>query len=140
MFSKNSYIPPYIKPNLKWYERDGLLTYCDRLAYERFKEDRDNYLKNVKLVNFDIISNSIKNTPSENSIQYYKTIKFKHLDQMPEDDKDAAIASVLRSPRKDIFITDELRNKYFKTWNGSKKFVKNKKNLKKKNQKYFETW
>ena len=34
MFCKNSYIPPFIKKDLKWYERDGLLTYIDRLNYE----------------------------------------------------------------------------------------------------------
>ena len=56
MFCKNSFIPPYIKPNLKWYERDGLMTYCDRLTYERFEENRDSYLKNVQVINFDIIN------------------------------------------------------------------------------------
>ena len=56
MFSKNSYIPPYVKPDLKWFERDGLMTYIDRLSYERFEEDRDNYLSNVNVVNFDIVN------------------------------------------------------------------------------------
>ena len=54
MFCKNSFIPPYIKPDLK---RDGLTTYCDRLAYERFEENRDEYLKKVQVINFDIINN-----------------------------------------------------------------------------------
>ena len=68
MFCKNSFIPPYIKPNLKWFERDGLLTYCDCLAYERFENDRDSYLKNVKVINFNIIHNQILSTPLEKSI------------------------------------------------------------------------
>ena len=38
-FYKNSYIPLYIKPNLKWYERDGLMTYCDQLEYWQFEEN-----------------------------------------------------------------------------------------------------
>ena len=54
MFSKNSYIPPYVKPDLKWFERDGLMTYMDRLSYERFEEDRDNYLSNVNVVNLTL--------------------------------------------------------------------------------------
>ena len=29
MLSKNSYIPQYFKPDLKWFERDGLMTYID---------------------------------------------------------------------------------------------------------------
>ena len=41
--------------NLKCYERDGLLTYIDRLNYEHFEENRDHYLSKAKVVNFDII-------------------------------------------------------------------------------------
>ena len=39
--SKNTYIPPYVSSELKWYERDGLLTYFDRLEYEQFEKNRD---------------------------------------------------------------------------------------------------
>ena len=56
MFCKSSFIPPYVKPDLKWYERDGLMTYIDRLNYESFEENRDSYLSNVKVINFDIIN------------------------------------------------------------------------------------
>ena len=45
MFSKNRYIPQFVKSNLKWYERDGLITYINRLEYEKFEEDKDQYLK-----------------------------------------------------------------------------------------------
>ena len=74
MLSKNSYIPQYVKPDLKWFERDGLMTYIDRLSYERFEQDRDNYLSNVNVVNFDIINHEIKVTPLEKDILTYKTI------------------------------------------------------------------
>ena len=69
MFCKNSYIPPFVKKDLKWFERDGLLTYIDRLNYKHFEEDRDRYLKNVKIVNFDIINHQLRSTPLEKSIQ-----------------------------------------------------------------------
>ena len=95
MFSKNSFIPVYIKPTLKWYERDGLMTYIDRLNYERFEEDRDKYLTNVNIVNFDIINHQLKGTPLENSIINYKTIYKKDLKQMPANDKDAALVGGL---------------------------------------------
>ena len=29
MFSKNKYIPQFVKSDLKWYERDGLITYIN---------------------------------------------------------------------------------------------------------------
>ena len=115
MFSKNSYIPPYVKKNLKWFERDGLMTYISRLEYERFEENRDNYLENVKVANFDIINNKIKGSKLEKSIQDYKTVYTNDLKQMPASDKDAALAACLRSKRKDLFVEDNLRNKYFRT-------------------------
>ena len=53
--SANSYVPPYVSPDLKWYERDGLMTYVDRPKYERFEKDRESYLQNAKITDFDII-------------------------------------------------------------------------------------
>ena len=50
------------------------MTYIDRLSYERFEQDRDNYLSNVNVVNFDIINHEIKVTPLEKDILTYKTI------------------------------------------------------------------
>ena len=158
MFSKNSFIPAYIKENLKWYERDGLMTYIDRLNYERFEEDRDKYLANVNIVNFDIINHQLKGTPLENSITNYKTIYKKDLKQMPANDKDAALAACFRSTRKDLHIEKQLRDEYFKTWYNSssshlansssskckksctENFRKDKEALKSKNQKYFDCW
>ena len=160
MFSKNSLIPVYIKPNLKWYERDGLMTYIDRLNYERFEEDRDKYLANVNIVNFDIINHQLKGTPLENSITNYKTIYKKDLKQMPANDKDAALEACFRSSRKDLNIEKELRDEYFRTWCNSssssshlansssskcnktctENFSKDKEALKRKNQKYFDCW
>ena len=106
MFSKNSYIPPYVKPDLKWFERDGLMTYIDRLAYERFEEDRDNYLENVKVIDFDIINHELKGTTLEKDILTYKTIYKNDLKQMPANDKDATLAACFRSKRNDLYVDD----------------------------------
>ena len=119
MFSKNSYIPPYIKQDLTWFERDGLMTYIDQLQYKRFEEDRDNYLKNVKVINFDIINHELKGSPLEKNILDYKTIYTNDLKQMPADDKDVALAACFRSKRKDLYVEKNLRNEYFRTWNSS---------------------
>ena len=159
MFSKNSFIPPYVKPNLKCFERDGFMTYIDRIAYERFEEDRDKYLANVNVVNFDIINHELKGTPLEKSITSYKTVYKKNLKQILASDKDAALVACFRSNRKDLNVDKELRDKYFKTWyncsnsshlaNSSsskcseickKNFSEDKRALKKKNQQYFDCW
>ena len=51
----NSYIPNYVPPDLKWYERDGFLTYIDQLKYSGFMPDPDDYLKKATVINFDMI-------------------------------------------------------------------------------------
>ena len=148
MFSKNRYIPQFVKSNLKWYERDGLITYINRLEYEKFEEDKDQYLKNINIINFDIIHNRCRNEPLENSIKNYKTVSTKDLKQMPLADKDAALAACFRSERKYIFIEKSLRDEYFSTWynvsidtsSSSYKFYKDKQALKKKKKKYFDSW
>ena len=151
MFSKNSFIPPYVKKDLKWFERDGLMTYIDRMNYERFEEDRDNYLTNVNVVNFDIINHELKGNPLEKDILTYKTIHKKDLKQMPASDKHAALAACFRSERKDLNIEKDLRDEYFKTWTNSSNSSSNSKDLKvvcskdkdavkKKQQKYFDCW
>ena len=151
MFSKNSFIPPYVKKDFKWFERDGLMTYIDRLNYERFEEDRDNYLEKVNVVNFDIINHELKGTPLEKDIITYKTIYKSNLKQMPANDKDAALAACFRSKRKDLNVEKDLRDEYFKTWyntssnsslanSSNSSCSKDKEALKKKNQKYFDCW
>ena len=154
MFSKNSFIPPFVKKDLKWFERDGLMTYIDRLNYERFENDRDNYLENVNVVNFDIINHQLLGTPLEKDIITYKTVQKKDLKQMPASDKHAALAACFRSKRKDLNIEKDLRDEYFKTWYKSSSSISSSSNknslklicsndkeaLKKKQQKYFDCW
>ena len=53
----NKYIPEYVPLDLKWYERDGLMTYINQLNYEQFSEDPGGYLKKAELVNSDVIHN-----------------------------------------------------------------------------------
>ena len=137
------------------------MTYIDRLNYERFEENRDNYLANVNVVNFDIINHELKGTPLQNSISSYKTIYKKDLEQILANDKDAALAACFRSKRKDLNVEKNLGDEYFRTWynsnsssssshlvNSSSKctkscienFSKDKESLRKKNQKYFDCW
>ena len=57
MAAQNNYIPEYIPRNLKWYERDGLLTYIDKLKCnpDKHLEDPDKRFKETKIINFETI-------------------------------------------------------------------------------------
>ena len=92
------------------------MTYIGRLEYERFEEDRDKYLTNVNVINFDIINHELEGTPLEKSIITYKSVYKKNVKQMPANDKDAALAACFRSNRKDLNVDKKLRDEYFKTW------------------------
>ena len=41
----NNYIPEFVPDNLKWYERDSLMTYIDRLKYDNFIKDTDRHFE-----------------------------------------------------------------------------------------------
>ena len=113
--SVNSYIPPYIAPDLKWYKRDGLLTYIDRLKYERFEKDRDAYLKNARIINFDIIHHESRGDELQNSYKHYKTVGEKNFDKMPKNGRKKATAACFRSKRKDLYVQRDIMLAYFKT-------------------------
>ena len=44
----NNYIPEFVPDNLKWYERDSLMTYIDKLKYDNFIKDTDRHLEKRK--------------------------------------------------------------------------------------------
>ena len=111
----NSYIPPYVKDDLKWYERDGLLTYVDRLKYERFEENRDDYLTKAKVVNFHMIHARCRGNTREKNDRHYQTVKYKNLKKMSEEDKKKAVAACIRNDRKDLYVQKDLMIDYFKT-------------------------
>lgn len=35
------FICKYVFPNLKWFERSGLITHIDQLKYQNFEESKD---------------------------------------------------------------------------------------------------
>ena len=93
----NSYIPPYVKGDLKWYERDGLMTYIDRLKYERFEENRDDYLAKAKIVNFDMTHASCRGQTREKTDMYYQKVRQENLEKMPESDKKKSVGCLCKN-------------------------------------------
>ena len=43
----NKYIPDHVDQHLKWYKRDGFLTYIDVLKYKDFIRNPDAHFKNA---------------------------------------------------------------------------------------------
>ena len=56
----NKYVPDFVPDDLKWYKRDGLLTWYDQIKCETFLEDPDRHFNNTKIVNFDIVNKWVR--------------------------------------------------------------------------------
>ena len=70
------YVPGFVSYDVKWYERDGLLTWYDQMKYERFLQDVNNHFANIKIVNFEIINKWIKGEEvSEWTLRNYQTVQ-----------------------------------------------------------------
>ena len=111
----NKVIPEYMPENLPWYERDGLMTYIDQIKYKEYAENKDEYLKNVEVVNFDIIHNHCRGTPLQNSETFYKSVTRKDLKKFPKKEKNDTLAAMAKCPRTDLYVQLDLMIEYFKT-------------------------
>ena len=54
----NCFVPNFVSNNLPWYERDGLMTWCDQVKCQEFLENTDSYFQNLEIINFDIIQSN----------------------------------------------------------------------------------
>ena len=101
--------------NLPWYERDGLMMYIDQMKYKEYSENKDQYLKNVEVVNFDMIHNPCSGIPLQNSETFYKTAKKKDLKKFPKKTKNDTLAAIARCSLTDLYVQRDLMIECFKT-------------------------
>ena len=121
----DTFIPKFIPHNLKWYERDGLVTWYLRNKCSEFLEDTNSHFKNRKIVNFDIINNGEK--MAKQTLMQYRTIEHDEIKKYPE--KEQIMSSIFRNAnRKDMIIEkrtiDTHFNRTFVPLKGRGKFIK----------------
>ena len=143
MIGRTAYIPRYVKENLKWYEKEGLITYIDQLKYKEFQKDRDAYINQTKITNFDIIHHECRGDRLDISIKEHNTIKKEKLKQLPPSEKYAAVAACFRSTNKNLVIEKSVAKEHFNCSNSN--ICRTERNRLKeqeeeKNRKYFECW
>ena len=68
------YIPEVVPSNLKWFERDELLTHIDHLKYERFISNLDKYLEKAEVMNFEMIHNKYRGDPRIFSNKHHQAV------------------------------------------------------------------
>ena len=103
--AENNYIPEYVSSDLKWYKRDGLLTYIDQQKCERFLQDPDKPFKETKEINFDIIYKTIRGEKSQDKTRKgYQTVKAEITKSYPKKDQNRFLPSAFRTDRNDIYF------------------------------------
>ena len=75
-FLGRKYVPKHQEDYNKFhcYERD-LMNYFNDLKYKEMIEDANDYFKNKKVINFDIILHECRGDPLQNTYKNYKTIE-----------------------------------------------------------------
>ena len=89
------------KKNLKWYERDELMTQHDQIKCEEFLEDLDAHFQKLQIVNFDIIHSKGNHLPAS-KIKQYRTVKHSEILTYPQQQQDEILSSILRAKRDDM--------------------------------------
>ena len=91
------------------------MTYIDRLNYKRFEKDRDYYLQNARVINFDMIHSQCRGDEQQHTDKFYQIITDKNFEKMPKTHKKKALAACVRSKRNDLYVQRDLMISYFKS-------------------------
>ena len=104
----NNYLPYY--PIYKDTLDDTLL----RNKYEKINKNKEEYFKNAKIVNFDIIHNQCRKNSLQNSIKYYQTIKQDDLKLIRKNDEEQFISAAIKSRRDDVNVDRNVISEHFR--------------------------
>ena len=107
----NEFVPPFVSKDLKWFERDGLQTWCRSNKCEELLENTDLHFKNRKINNFDMIKNDI----SDDKTKQYQQIDHDEIKKYPKYYQEQIMSSIVRNAnRKDMNIRKRTVNEHFK--------------------------
>ena len=108
----STYIPKYVPSDLKWYERDGLLTWYGERGCEDFLRDTDGHFKQAKIINFIIIHRECRGEEvpkdvlvGDNEIMMYQVIQKMNQKKL--------FSSAFRTDRQDIYFENNTIEKHF---------------------------
>ena len=104
----NTYVPQYVSDNLKWYERDSLLTWYNQCKCQDFLRYSDAHFKETKLVNFDIIHRMCRGEEvPQNVLKQYQTVGYEDILKYPETEQNKLLGLTEKIPTLRIKV---LRN------------------------------
>ena len=108
---RSQYVPRYVPPE----ERD-FCSYFDQLKYKETLKDLDNYFRDVKVINFDIINHECRGNPLEKDLKEHFAIQNKDFVKYPKTDKKTVTGGALRNQnnvKQPLFIQKEVVLNHF---------------------------
>ena len=97
----NAFVPKFVPKKLKWYKRDGLLTWYDQTKCEEFWEDLDAHFQKLQIANFDIINSKGNLDPYK--LKQYQTIKHSEILTYSQEQQDEILSSIFRTKKDGMF-------------------------------------
>ena len=96
------------------YERNGLMTWCDQGQCDNFSRDIDKHFREAMIINFDIIQRKYGGEEvSKDLLQYYQTVRGKHVSEYLASDQQKILSSAFRTHSKDIFFEQKTIKRHF---------------------------
>ena len=96
-----------------WYERD-LMRYYNWLDYKKMTDNPDHYMKNSKVVNFDIIHHECRSDPLKKSYDEHISIQKRDFLEHPKEDKKILSLQVVETKKNGRWIKRDLIIEHFK--------------------------
>ena len=88
----NTFVPPYVPENLKWFERDGLETWYRQNKCREFLENTDVHFQQRQIINLDMITNCKE--LDKNIIKQYQTINHDEIKKYPPERQQQITSSI----------------------------------------------
>ena len=98
-------------------QKKDFLTYLDNLKYGEAMRDPDRFVKNVKIINFDIINYECRGAPLSKSYEYYQTVHENRLYNYGVEVKDKIVGAALRNQgrtQQPIYLNKKLVKDHIK--------------------------
>ena len=87
------------------------MTYIDQLRYQEYKKNKDKWLQNHNVINFDMIHARCRVSLLTKSIREYKTVREEDFKLYPEKEKQESTNSCRRVNRTGLHLDFNLAKK-----------------------------
>ena len=107
----NEFVPLYVPPNVKYFERDGLETWYRQNKCQDFLENTEKYFAQRKIMNFHMINEKL----DKKTIQQYQIVNNKKIERDPIEYHEQIRSSIFCNIQRDELHVEmsTVKNKFY---------------------------